>query len=315
MSAIERPGIVLSDTGANAALWDNAFRKTAPDLNLVHDTGARDLSGIRYGMTWKPRAGLYERMPDLAALFVLGAGVERFVADPTIPPQVQIVKMAEPGLTQSMQQYVLWQVLNHHRRFWELEAAQREARWIDQTYPAPWARKVGVMGLGTLGVAVASLLKSFGFDTSGWSRSAKAINGVTVFSGAEQIDAFLDGLEILVCLLPLTAETNGILNADVFRHLAPGAALINVGRGAQLNEADLISALDSGHLSAASLDVFATEPLPETHPFWRHPRIFVTPHLAADVDPESAVLAVQRQIARFEAGQGLEHVADRKRGY
>jgi glyoxylate/hydroxypyruvate reductase A len=307
--------LVLSDTGANPAVWDGAFRKAAPEVTLVLDDAASDFAGIRYGMTWKPRAGLFDRMPDLEALFVLGAGVERFLDDATIPLKIQIVKMAEPGLTQSMEHYVLWQVLNHHRRFWELEAAQREARWIDQTYPAPWERKVGVMGLGALGEATARLLKRFGFDTRGWSRSTKAIDGVTVCSGAEQIGAFLDGLEILVCLLPLTSETIGILNADIFRHLAPGAGLINVGRGAQLNEADLLSALESGQLTAASLDVFATEPLPETHPFWRHPRIFVTPHLAADVDPESSVLAIQRQIARFEAGQGLEHVADRKRGY
>jgi glyoxylate/hydroxypyruvate reductase len=307
--------LVLSDIGANFGTWQSVFQKSAPAVQVVHDQPARTHPGIRYCMTWKPLPDVYDRMPDLKALFVLGAGVERFLADPTIPPAVQIVKMAEPGLTQAMEHYVLWQVLNHHRRFWELAAAQRELRWIDQTYPAPGARKVGVMGLGTLGVAVAAVLKSFGFDTRGWSRGAKAIEGVTVFSGKGQIDAFLDGLDILVCLLPLTPETHGILNADVFGRLAPGAGLINVGRGAQLNEADLLSALGSGRLAAASLDVFATEPLPEAHPFWRHPRIFATPHLASDVDPESAALAISRQIARFEGGESLEHVADRARGY
>jgi glyoxylate/hydroxypyruvate reductase A len=307
--------LVLSDTGANFAIWESAFRKAAPEVGLVHDQPPRDLAGIRYCMTWKPLPGIYDRMPDLKALFVLGAGVERFLADATIPPRVQIVKMAEPGLTQAMEHYVLWQVLNHHRRFWELEAAQREARWIDQIYPAPWERKVGVMGVGTLGEAVARMLKRFGFDTRGWSRSAKAIDGVAVFAGADRIDAFLEGLEILVCLLPLTPETRGILNADIFQRLEPGAGLINVGRGAQLNEADLLTALESGQLTAASLDVFAAEPLPETHPFWRHPRIFMTPHLAADVDPQTSALAIKHQIDRCEAGQALEHVADRARGY
>jgi glyoxylate/hydroxypyruvate reductase A len=307
--------LVLSDTGANFAIWESAFRTAAPEVGLVHDQPPRDLAGIRYCMTWKPLPGIYDRMPDLKALFVLGAGVERFLADATIPPRVQIVKMAEPGLTQAMEHYVLWQVLNHHRRFWELEAAQREARWIDQIYPAPWERKVGVMGVGTLGEAVARMLKRFGFDTRGWSRSAKAIDSVTVFAGADRIDAFLDGLEILVCLLPLTPETRGILNADIFQRLEPGAGLINVGRGAQLNEADLLTALESGQLTAASLDVFAAEPLPETHPFWRHPRIFMTPHLAADVDPQTSALAIKHQIDRCEAGQALEHVADRARGY
>jgi glyoxylate/hydroxypyruvate reductase A len=307
--------LVLSDTGANFGTWEAVFRKAAPDVALVHDQPARDLSGIRYCMTWKPLPDVYTRMPDLKALFVLGAGVERFLADTTIPPQVEIVKMAEPGLTQAMEHYVLWQVLELHRDFRGLATAQREVRWIDQSYPAPWDRKVGVMGLGTLGDAVARKLQSFGFATRGWSRSAKSIDGVDVFAGGDKIAAFLDGLEILVCLLPLTPETRGILNADLFRHLAPGAGLINVGRGAQLNEADLLSALESGQLGGASLDVFHTEPLPEGHPFWRHPKILVTPHLASDVDPESAAVAIKRQIDRLEAGQGLEHVADRRRGY
>jgi glyoxylate/hydroxypyruvate reductase A len=307
--------LVLSDTGANFGTWEGVFRKAAPEVALVHDQPERDLAGIRYCMTWKPLPDVYTRMPDLAALFVLGAGVERFLADATIPANVQIVKMAEPGLTQAMEHYVLWQVLELHRDFRALATAQREARWIDQTYPAPWDRKVGVMGLGTLGEAVARRLKSFGFETRGWSRSAKTIDGVAVFAGTDKIADFLDGLEILVCLLPLTPETRGILNADLFRHLAPGAGLINVGRGAQLNEADLLSALESGQIGGASLDVFHTEPLPEGHPFWRHPRILVTPHLASDVDPESAARAIKQQIDRFEAGQGLEHLANRKRGY
>jgi glyoxylate/hydroxypyruvate reductase A len=307
--------LVLSDTGAPFATWADAFRKAAPDVELVHDQPQRDLAGIRYCMTWKPLPDVYTRMPDLKALFVLGAGVERFVADATIPSGVEIVKMAEPGLTQAMEQYVLWQVLELHRDFRGLAVAQREARWIQQTYPAPWDRKVGVMGLGTLGDAVARRLRSYGFETRGWSRSAKTIESVTVFSGADRMAEFLDGLEILVCLLPLTPETRGILNADLFRHLAPGAGLINVGRGAQLNEADLLAALDSGQLGGASLDVFHTEPLPAEHPFWRNPKILVTPHLAADVDPESSAFAIKRQIERAEAGQALEHVADRKRGY
>jgi glyoxylate/hydroxypyruvate reductase A len=307
--------LVLSDTGADFATWERAFRAAAPEIQLLRDAPAQDLRGIRYCMTWKPQPGVYQRMPDLEALFVLGAGVERFLGDPTVPPNLQIVKMAEPGLTQAMEHYVLWQVLELHRGFRELAAGQREVRWIDQTYPAPWDRKVGVMGLGALGEAVARRLQGFGFATRGWSRSKKTIDGVTVFAGGDALAAFLDGLEILVCLLPLTPETRGILNADLFRQIAPGAGLINVGRGAQLNEADLLAALDSGQLSGASLDVFHTEPLPETHPFWRHPRILVTPHIASDVDPESCVLAIRQQIARAEAGQALEHVADRKRGY
>ncbi|HVZ03039.1 MAG TPA: glyoxylate/hydroxypyruvate reductase A [Dongiaceae bacterium] len=306
--------LVLSDAGADFRTWEQAFRNGAPGVTLIEDKG-EPLPGIRYCMAWKARPGIYARMPDLAALFVLGAGIERFLAEPALPPQVRIVKMAEPGLTQAMEHYVLWQVLNHHRRFWELDLAQREARWTSQIYPAPWERKVGVLGLGTLGEAVATLLAEFGFATRGWSRSAKAIDGVRCFAGRETLDAFLDGVEILVCLLPLTAETRGILNAQLFAKLAPGAGLINVGRGAHLVESDLIPALDSGVLTAASLDVMSVEPLPGGHPFWKHPRIFLTPHLAADVDPLSSAAAIHRQMERFEAGKPLEHVAERARGY
>jgi glyoxylate/hydroxypyruvate reductase A len=306
--------LVLSDTGADFKAWEAAFRTGAPDVSLVHDKGGA-LPGIRYCMTWKPERDVYRRMPDLAALFVLGAGVERFLADASIPPQIQIVKMSEPGITQAMEHYVLWQVLNHHRRFWELEGAQRQAKWLDQTYPAPWERKVGVLGLGALGEAVSRLLAEFGFATRGWSRSAKSIDGVQCFAGNATLDAFLDGLDILVCLLPLTDETRGILNAGLFAKLAPGAGLINVGRGAHLNESDLIPALDSGRLTAASLDVTALEPLPPEHPFWRHSRIFLTPHLAADVDPVTSAVAIRQQIERCEAGRPLEHVAERNRGY
>jgi glyoxylate/hydroxypyruvate reductase A len=307
--------LVLSDTGADFDAWKSVFRDAAPGVTLVHDKSGAALPGIRYAMTWKPERDLYRRMPDLAALFVLGAGIERFLADPSVPPSLHVVKMAEPGLTQAMEHYVLWQVLNHHRRFWELDAAQRTATWIDQTYPAPWERKVGVLGLGALGETVAKLLAGFGFATRGWSRSAKAIDGVQCFAGRETFDDFLQGIEILICLLPLTDEVRGILNADLFAKLAPGAGLINVGRGAHLNESDLIPALDSGRLTAASLDVMAVEPLPEGHPFWKHPRIFLTPHLAADVDPVTSAVAIRQQIERFEAGQPLEHVAERSRGY
>jgi glyoxylate/hydroxypyruvate reductase A len=306
--------LVLSDTGADYGAWEAAFRRAAPDVTLVRDRGEA-MHGIRYCMTWKPLRDLYARMPDLTALFVLGAGIERFMADASVPPGLHIVKMAEPGLTQAMEHYVLWQVLNHHRRFWELDLAQREARWIDQTYPAPWERKVGVLGLGALGAAVAKLLAEFGFATRGWSRSAKSIDGLQCFAGPEALDAFLDGVEILVCLLPLTAETRGILNAGLFGKLAPGAGLINVGRGAHLVESDLIPALDSGQLAAASLDAMSVEPLPEGHPFWKHPRIFLTPHLAADVDPVTSAVVIREQIARFESGRPLEHVAERTRGY
>jgi glyoxylate/hydroxypyruvate reductase A len=312
--------ILFTIEGADFDAWTKLAREATPNLTLIPDlpadgTKPAEHPGIHYCLAWRPRKGLYARVPDLKVIFALGAGIERLLADPELPPHVPLVKMAEPGLTEAMIHYVLWQTLNHHRRFWELEMAQRALRWVEQDYPAPWNRKVGILGLGALGEATAAALRDFGFQMRGWSRSPKAIPGVACFGGLDRLAEFLDGLEILICLLPLTPETIGILNADMFRGLAPGAALINAARGGHLNESDLLPALESGQLSAATLDVTSVEPLPREHPFWRHPRIFITPHNAAETAPATGLLEIARQIARFEAGQPLEHLVDRARGY
>ena len=254
-------------------------------------------------------------MPKLKAIFCFGAGVERLLGSAEVPAHIPIVRMVEPGLTQGMTEYVLWQTLRHHRRIWELEEAQTQGQWSPHWYPAAWDRPVGILGLGELGLAAGEKLTEFGFPVRGWSRSAKSHETIRCFAGPDQLPAFLDGLEILICLLPLTDETAGILNRDLFARLKTGASLINVGRGGHLNEADLLAALASGQLLAASLDVFAKEPLPAGHPFWAHPRIFMTPHNASDTDPAGGLGAIAAQIERDRAGLPLEHVADRRRGY
>lgn len=303
---------------AGADEYNDIWVKAAaslPDLDLVLYRPGLDPSAFRYLMLWRPVPGLLPAMPNLKAVFSFGAGVERHLANPEIPAHIPIVRMVEPGLTQGMADYVLWQVLRHHRRFWELEEAAREGRWAPHWYPAAWDRKVGILGLGNLGQAAARHLLGFDFQVRGWSQSRKEIPGIVSFAGPAELPAFLKDLDILVCLLPLTPETAGILNARLFAQLAPGAALINAGRGGHLVEADLIPALASGQLAAASLDVFATEPLPADHPFWAHPRIFVTPHNASDTDPGTGLAAVWHQIVAFERGQPLENVVERSRGY
>jgi len=264
---------------------------------------------------WRPVPGLAAALPDLKAVFCFGAGVERLLVNPDLPAHVPIVRMVEPGLTQVMTEYILWQTLRHHRRIWELEEAQAEGRWAPHWYPAAWDRPIGILGLGELGQAAARKLLDFDFPLRGWSRHRKDLAGVQSFAGAAELPDFLRGLQILICLLPLTPETTGILRAEHFAHLAPGASLINAGRGGHLVEADLLPALDSGQLQAASLDVFSREPLPPDHPFWRHPRIFMTPHNASDTNPASGLREISRQISRHRSGLPLEHVADRQRGY
>lgn len=295
-------------------IWVRAAA-ASPELDLVLYRPGMEVSGFRYLMMWRPVPGLIAAMPQLKAIFCFGAGVDRLLANPEIPHDLPIVRMVEPGLTDGMAQYVLWQVLRHHRRFWELEAANCEMRWAPHWYPAAWERKVGILGLGHLGQAAAKTLLAFDFPVRGWSRSRKEMAGVESFAGMDELPAFLDGLEILVCLLPLTPETEGILDAGLFARLARGACLINAGRGGHLKEADLLPALASGQLAAASLDVFATEPLPAGHPFWSHPRIYVTPHNASDTDAVTGLAEVLRQIVAHDNGAPLEHTVDRSRGY
>jgi glyoxylate/hydroxypyruvate reductase A len=289
--------------------------RTLPEIELLPYEPGLDLKGIDYLLMWRPVPGLAAALPDLKAVFCFGAGVERLLVNPDLPAHVPIVRMVEPGLTQVMTEYILWQTLRHHRRIWELEEAQAEGRWAPHWYPAAWDRPIGILGLGELGQAAARKLLDFDFPLRGWSRHRKDLAGVQSFAGAAELPDFLRGLQILICLLPLTPETTGILRAEHFALLAPAASLINAGRGGHLVEADLLPALDSGQLQAASLDVFSREPLPPDHPFWRHPRIFMTPHNASDTNPASGLREISRQISRHRSGLPLEHVADRQRGY
>ena len=235
-------------------------------------------------------------------------------------PDVPLVRVAVTDLTARMTEYVVLHVLMHHRQELYLRESQRAKRWAPKLQWAAGAISVGIMGLGALGADAADALKRLGFRVAGWSRSPKTIGGIDCFHGEQQIDAFLQRTDILVCLLPLTPETRHILNRALFEKLnrkSPLGApvLINAGRGALQNEADILQCLDDGTLSGASLDVYATEPLPVDSPFWTHPKVVLTPHNAADTDPDEISKYVAQQIARFEAGGALENVVDRNRGY
>jgi glyoxylate/hydroxypyruvate reductase A len=307
--------LLFAAAGERAESWATAFAEVAPEIDFQPHRPGQDVSGIPYCLVWRTAPGLWPAMKSLKIVFGLGAGVERLLADPDLPPSVPLVRMVEPELTRGMVEYVLWQCLFHHRKVWELEAAQSCATWRPHTYPAPWERSIGIMGLGALGTAAAEKLLEFGFQVCGWSRSPKVLPKVETFFGHEQLPKFLSKSEILVCLLPLTAETRGILDAALFAQLPRGASLINAARGGHLIQADLTAAMASGQITAATLDVFETEPLPENHPFWSTERLYVTPHNASITDPRSAAWRIARQIARFEAGEALENIVDRARGY
>ena len=300
--------------------WKSRFDDVCGDRRVVLlPDPALDPAAVHYAAVWKPAPGELAGFPNLRVIFNLGAGVDALMADASLP-DVPLVRVAVGDLTGRMTEYVVLHALMHHRQELYLRACQREQRWEPRYQWAANAVTVGVMGLGTLGSDAADALRRIGFRVAGWSRSARRIEGVECFHGEGQLDAFLRRTDILVCLLPLTPDTRQILNRGLFSKLnrdgAMGApVLINAGRGGLQNEADILSCLDDGTLGAASLDVFCNEPLPADSRFWTHPKVVLTPHNAADTDPDEISKYVARQIERFEAGGRLENVVDRKRGY
>lgn len=274
-----------------------------------------------YAAVWQPPEGMLAQMPRLALILNLGAGVERLLADPSLP-DVPIVRAVGPDLAQRMAEYVALHALLHLRGHLALAEQQRDRVWRDHPGPRADQITVGLMGLGELARACVGPLAGLGFRLAAWSRTPKTAEGIALFHGVAGLGPFLAATDILVALLPATPETEGILNSNLFGRLrrdgplgAP--ALINAGRGSAQVEADILAALDEGTLGGASLDVFETEPLPAASPLWSHPRAFVTPHCAADSHPDELAEGVIRQIAAFEAGgaAALAHVVDRKVGY
>lgn len=283
---------------------------------FVHGEESYAPGQIDYALSFRPPRGLLKTLTNLKAILSLGAGVDGFFADPELPVRVPLVRFVDRTLSQEMAQYVVLHVLLHHREQRMYDAAQREHRWAQQLLPRRTEdTRIGFLGLGEIGTVCAQHLRALGFTLSGWSRSPKTVEGVKNFAGADRLDAFLAQSDVLVCLLPLTQDTRGILNAATFAKLPKGAFVINVARGGHLIEDDVIAAIDSGHLSGAALDVFQTEPLPATSPLWAHPKITVTSHVAAISDPAAGIQSVLRSIALLERGETPEHVVDLSRGY
>lgn len=296
--------------------WKAALNAAIPDsrVHIWPDTG--HLSEVELIVTATALPIDYSAFPKVRFIATTGAGVEHLTGTVArIPAHLPIVRVVDPKLTRSMAEYVLTAVLRYHREFHEFEAAQRSATWQLRPRRDPDERIVGILGLGALGQASGQLLASLGFRVHGWSRRPKQIEGIQCHCGGAGLSRVLAQSEILVCLLPLTEGTQGILDADALSLLPRGATLINVGRGRHIVEADLLSALATGHISHATLDVFVHEPLPNEHPFWRHPRITVTPHIASLTVPESAVAGIAEALRMARAGMSLPHTVDRVTGY
>ena len=304
----------------DAQLWAAEMRKAAPGMEVRVWPEMGDVATVDYVAAWLPPPDVVRSLSRLKVIFSLGAGVDAILKDPTLPDGVPIVRVNDPDLTMRMSEYVVLHVLLHHRQQRRLDENQRKKVWDGFATHAANALRVGVMGLGVLGQDAARKLAMLGFKVAGWSRSPKLIDGVQCFSGAGGLDTFLARTDVLVSLLPATPETDGILNRALIRKLARSGpfgapVLINAGRGRQQVEEDILAALEAGELHGATLDVFRTEPLPPDSPFWSHPRITLTPHIAADSDPQVICEYVARQIAAYEASGKLSNLVDRARGY
>jgi len=294
--------------------WAQLFACKAPDIPFRLWPDAGDPAAVRYLAAWQPPEDPARTLPNLEVIFSVGAGIDQFDLS-GVPDHIAVVRMVEPGIVEGMVEYVTQAVLTIHRDLFDYALQQEQRVWRELPVRAAASRRVGVLGLGMLGSAVLERLRLFGFPCAGWSRSAHALPGIDCYAGTEALDAFLARTDILICLLPLTNATRGLLDATLFAKLPKGASFINVGRGPQLDQQALLAALDSGHLQNAILDVTDPEPLPPSHPFWTHPRVRLTPHIASATRPETAVEVVLDNIRRHRDGLPMRGQIDRSRGY
>lgn len=307
--------LFVSNSDSKSA-WKQRLGALDPSIEVRHWPDAGELAEIEAALVWRPPAGLLAKLPRLKLVLSLGMGVDHVFADPLLPKHVPIARLVDPDLINRMSAYCALAVLRYHRSADTYDAFQRARKWKGlPNEPAAASRRVGILGLGEIGRDLAAKLAPFGFRLAGWSRSVKQVPGVEGFNGAAGFKPFLARSEIVVCLLPLTPETEGILDAEAFAALPKGAVVVNAARGGHVVEPDLIAALDRGHLAAAQLDVFRQEPLPPEHPFWAHPKIRITPHNAGTTNPDTAAEQIVENLRRLRAGETLLNVVDPVRGY
>ncbi|BDG72424.1 2-hydroxyacid dehydrogenase [Roseomonas fluvialis] len=311
--------ILVVKSGGERAVpeWQACFAAVAPQLQVRWwDEPSLDPASVDYALVWDPEPGRLARLPKLRAIFGSGAGVDGIVADPHLPRGVPLVRCVPPEATQRMGEFVCWAVLslNKDARRMALAQARAEWDWFEPPFAAS-AQTVGIMGLGAMGLRSAQMLLGLGIPVVGWSRTRKDVPGVETFAGVADLPAFLARSGVLVCLLPATPETTGLIAAPLLAQLPRGAGLVQVGRGVQQVLPDIIDALDSGQLSGAVLDVFDPEPLPPGSPAWSHPRITVTPHVGSLPSRLERARYVADCIARIERGEAPPNVYDPERGY
>ncbi|SAL20926.1 D-isomer specific 2-hydroxyacid dehydrogenase [Caballeronia udeis] len=294
--------------------WAKLFAERAPEIGFRVWPDLGDAREVRYLAAWAPPENLHTLLPNVEVVFSTGAGIDQFDLS-LVPPHIPVVRMVEPGIVEGMVEYVTQAVLSLHRDIFTYGRQQAAHEWGPLPVVSASERRIGVLGLGMLGQAVLERLKLFNFCCAGWSRTPREIDGVECFAGQEALAPFLARSDVLICLLPLTSATRGILDKRLLAGLPRGAALINVGRGGHLNQEDLLDLLHSGHLSQAILDVTDPEPLPPTHPLWTHPCVRITPHIASATRPDTAVEVVLENLRRHREGRPMIGQIDRGQGY
>lgn len=307
-------GVLVSATLKLDRLFRQAIAAEDSSVELFMPEEVRDPATIDFALAWRPPHGTLKRYPNLKVICSIAAGVDNILADPELP-DVPVVRMVDPEQAETMALFVIWHVIWYQRRFDLYLEQQAKSVWQRQPQRSAGETTVGILGLGRMGAVAAERLAGLGYPVVGWARSPRDLQGVEVVTGSEGLNSLLTRADALVNLLPLTTETNGLLNADFFTAMKPGAYLIQMGRGPHLVEADLLSAIDSGHLTGASLDVFEQEPLPPDHVFWTHPGVLVTPHCASDVT--TGLVAAQTLAAARAAVSGapIPNVVDKAVGY
>ncbi len=305
--------ILLQPPRADAVAWRAALASALPEATIAAWPEAP--AETDYALVWKPPAELFARVRPAKAILNLGAGVDALLALPTLPQDIPVIRLEDAGMAAQMAEYIALAVLRVYREADAYAAQQREGRWQPRRRIEKSTFGVGILGCGVLGRAAAGALAPFGFPMRGWSRQRRMLPGVEPFAGPAQLRPFLAGSRVLVCVLPSTPETRGLLDRAAFDALPQGAHLVNVARGDIVVDEDLVAALDRGHLGGATLDVFRDEPLPEGHPFWHHPRITLTPHTSAVTLIDESVLQVAAKIRRLERGEPVTGIVDRARGY
>lgn len=298
--------------------WAGALSRALPEAQVI-DHNAQpgyDPAGVTYAVVWRPPPGALAALPDLKAVCNLGAGVDAVIEDAAFPKHIPVIRLIDPAMSRDMSQYVMYWTLHFFRRFEGYRAAQAERAWRLFDYGDPGGCTVGFLGLGEMGGRCAWDLRSFGFtNLAAWTRTPKQIEGVRTFTGDAELEAFLGAVNIAVCLLPLTPETEGIINARTLAMLPKGAVFINCGRGRHVVLEDLTAAVDAGHIAAAVLDVTEPEPLPPEHPAWGYDNIFITPHVSALTYTENAAPVVAESIRQWDAGEKPAGLVDRGRAY